>query len=101
MIFTPTELAGAMVVDIERREDARGWFARVYCEREFAAHGLPTRMVQANVSFTRQAGTLRGMHFQAPPHEEDKLVRCMRGAIWDAIVDIRPDSPSYCRWLGI
>jgi dTDP-4-dehydrorhamnose 3,5-epimerase len=101
MIFTPTELPGAMVVDIERREDARGWFARVYCEREFAAHGLPTRMVQANVSFTRQAGTLRGMHFQAPPHEEDKLVRCMRGAIWDAIVDIRPDSPTYCRWLGV
>lgn len=101
MIFTRTELAGARIVEPERREDARGYFARVFCEREFEAHGLPTRMVQTNVSLTRRAGTLRGMHYQAAPYEEDKLVRCVRGAIWDAIVDLRPDSATYCRWLGI
>jgi len=101
MIFTRTELAGAVLVDIERREDSRGYFARTYCEREFAAHGLPARMVQANVSCTRRAGTLRGMHWQSAPHEEDKLVRCVRGAVWDAIVDIRAGSDTYCRWLGI
>jgi dTDP-4-dehydrorhamnose 3,5-epimerase len=101
MIFTPTELAGATIVDPERREDARGWFARTYCAREFEAHGLPTHMVQTNTSLTRQAGTLRGMHFQLAPHAEDKLVRCVRGAIWDAIVDIRPQSPTYCRWIGV
>jgi dTDP-4-dehydrorhamnose 3,5-epimerase len=101
MIFRPTELAGATLVDLERHEDARGYFARAYCEREFGAHGLPTRMVQTNVSLTRRAGTLRGMHYQSMPHEEDKLVRCVRGAIWDAIVDIRPGSATYCRWLGV
>ena len=101
MIFTATALAGATLIDLERREDARGYFARTYCEREFAAHGLPTRMVQANVSMTHRAGTLRGMHYQSAPHAEDKLVRCVRGAIWDAIVDIRPGSATYCRWLGV
>ncbi|WP_427912461.1 dTDP-4-dehydrorhamnose 3,5-epimerase [Ramlibacter sp. MMS24-I3-19] len=101
MIFVPTELPGAMLVDVEPRADARGWFARTYCEREFAAHGLPTRMVQSNVSVTHRAGTLRGMHWQAAPHQEDKLVRCVRGAVWDAIVDIRPGSATFCRWLGV
>jgi dTDP-4-dehydrorhamnose 3,5-epimerase len=101
MIFTATKLVGATIVDLERREDARGYFARTYCEREFEAHGLPTRMVQTNVSLTRRAGTLRGMHYQAAPHEEDKLVRCVHGAIWDAIVDIRPGSATYCKWLGV
>jgi dTDP-4-dehydrorhamnose 3,5-epimerase len=101
VIFTPTELAGATLVDTEPHRDERGWFARVYCEREFAAHGLPARMVQGNVSLTARAGTLRGMHYQAAPHEEDKLVRCIRGAIWDAIVDLRPASPTYCHWLGV
>jgi dTDP-4-dehydrorhamnose 3,5-epimerase len=101
MIFTATELEGATLIDLERRIDDRGFFARTYCEREFAAHGLPARMVQSNLSFTRRAGTLRGMHFQARPHEEDKLVRCVRGAIWDAIVDIRPGSPTFCKWIGV
>jgi len=101
MIFTPCELAGAFLVELEPREDARGYFSRVYCEREFVAHGLPRLAAQANVSMTRRAGTLRGMHYQRPPHEEDKLVRCVRGSIWDVIVDIRPDSPTYCRWLGV
>ena len=101
MIFTKLELSGATIIDVERREDARGYFARVYCEREFEANGLPARMVQTNVSLTRRAGTLRGMHYQLAPHAEDKLVQCMRGAIWDAIVDIRPESATYCKWLGV
>jgi len=100
MKFTPLELAGAFVIDLERREDARGWFARTYCAREFEAHGLPTHMVQTNMSLTRKAGTLRGMHFQLAPDAEDKLVRCVQGRIWDAIVDLRPQSPTYCRWFG-
>ena len=101
MIFTPTELDGAFVIDLERREDARGWFARTYCAREFEAHGLPTHMVQTNMSLTRSKGTLRGMHYQHAPHGEDKLVRCVRGAIWDCIVDLRPQSPTYCQWIGV
>lgn len=101
MIFTATRLAGATLIDLERRQDARGWFARTYCEREFGEHGLPTRMVQSNVSVTHRAGTLRGMHWQAAPHQEDKLVRCVHGAIWDVIVDIRPGSATYCQWLGV
>jgi dTDP-4-dehydrorhamnose 3,5-epimerase len=101
MKFTPTKLAGAFVIDIERREDSRGWFARTYCAREFEQHGLPTHMVQTNMSLTRQAGTLRGMHFQHGADAEDKLVRCVQGRIWDAIVDIRPQSPTYCQWIGV
>lgn len=101
MNFEKTRLDGATIIDIERREDARGYFGRTYCEREFAANGLPTGMVQTNMSLTRKAGTLRGMHFQLAPHAEDKLVRCVRGAIWDAIVDIRPDSPTYRQWIGV
>jgi dTDP-4-dehydrorhamnose 3,5-epimerase len=101
MIFLPTELPGATIVEVQRREDPRGWFTRTYCAREFAEHGLPTHMVQTNMSLTRSAGTLRGMHFQRGPDAEDKLVHCVRGAIWDAIVDIRPESPTYCRWIGV
>ncbi|MCO5101779.1 MAG: dTDP-4-dehydrorhamnose 3,5-epimerase [Burkholderiaceae bacterium] len=101
MIFTETALPGATIVDVERHGDERGFFARVYCEREFAAQGLPSRMVQTSTSFTRRARTLRGMHWQLPPHAEDKLVRCVRGAIWDAIVDLRAESPTYCRWIGV
>jgi dTDP-4-dehydrorhamnose 3,5-epimerase len=101
MHFEPTPLAGAFVIEPQRREDARGWFARVYCAEAFAAHGLPTHMVQTNQSLTRQPGTVRGMHWQAGDAAEDKLVRCVRGAIWDAIVDIRPQSPTYCRWFGV
>ncbi|TFZ08068.1 dTDP-4-dehydrorhamnose 3,5-epimerase [Ramlibacter humi] len=101
MKFNATPLPGAMLVELQPHEDERGFFERIYCEREFAEHGLPGRMVQANVSFTRRAGTLRGMHWQAAPHEEDKLVHCLQGAIWDVIVDIRPGSPTYCRWFGV
>ena len=101
MHITATKLSGAALIEPERLADERGWFARIYCEREFATHGLPSRMVQTNRSLTRRAGTLRGMHYQLAPHGEDKLVRCEHGAIWDAIVDLRPDSPTYGQWLGV
>lgn len=101
MIFMKTALPGATIVDIERREDARGYFGRTYCEQEFKEHNLPTHMVQTNMSLTRRAGTLRGMHYQLAPHAEDKLVRCVRGAIWDVIVDLRPKSAAYCKWIGV
>jgi dTDP-4-dehydrorhamnose 3,5-epimerase len=101
MTFTPLALPGATIIDVQRREDSRGFFARIYCEREFEANGLPTGMVQSNMSLTRRAGTLRGMHYQSAPHAEDKLVQCVRGAIWDAIVDIRPESATYCKWTGV
>jgi dTDP-4-dehydrorhamnose 3,5-epimerase len=100
MRFIPLELAGAFLIEPDRHQDDRGWFARTYCAREFEAHGLPTHMVQASQSFTRRAGTLRGMHYQEAPDAEDKLVRCTRGRIWDAIIDLRPASPTYCRWHG-
>lgn len=101
MHIAATPLSGAALIEPDRLTDDRGWFARLYCEREFAAHGLPSRMVQTNRSLTRRAGTLRGMHYQLAPNGEDKLVRCERGAIWDAIVDLRPDSPTYGQWLGV
>ena len=101
MIFTETRLAGAYVIDPERREDERGFFARVYCEEEFRAHGLMPHIAQANISHNRLRGTLRGMHYQRPPHGEAKLVRCTRGAIHDVIVDLRPDSPTYLQWIGV
>jgi dTDP-4-dehydrorhamnose 3,5-epimerase len=101
MIFNETALKGAFVIDLEPREDERGFFARAWCERECAAHGLQSRIVQANLSYNPTRGTLRGMHYQLAPYEEAKLVRCIRGAIWDAIVDFRPDSPTYLRWCGV
>ena len=95
MIFTETILKGAWVIEPERREDNRGFFARTFCEKEFAAHGLETRVAQCNISFNRRKGTLRGMHYQAAPFEEAKLVRCTMGAIFDAIIDLRPASPTF------
>jgi len=100
MQIVTTELLGLFTVDIERIEDDRGYFARSFCEREFSRLGLPTRFPQSNVSFNRHRGTLRGMHFQAEPYPEAKLVRCTRGRIYDVALDLRPDSPTYCRWLG-
>jgi dTDP-4-dehydrorhamnose 3,5-epimerase len=100
MRFRETSLAGAFLIEPERMEDARGFFARTWCVREFAAQGLSTDLVQCNVSFNARAGTLRGMHYQVAPHAEIKLVRCPRGAIFDAIVDVRADSPTFGRWLG-
>ena len=101
MIFGSTPLPGAAVVDLERREDERGFFARSFCQREFEALGLDTTVAQCNVSFNRRRGTLRGMHWQAAPHGEAKLVRVTRGALWDVIVDLRPESATYCRWFGV
>jgi len=101
MIFTPTELAGAYVVDLEPREDERGFFARAWAQEEFAAHGLSTEVVQANIAFNHRKGTLRGMHFQHAPHAEVKLVRCVRGALYDVIVDLRPESRTWKRWFGV
>jgi dTDP-4-dehydrorhamnose 3,5-epimerase len=101
MIFSETELAGAYVVDLERREDERGFFARAWCANEFAEHGLSTKLVQANLSFNSRKGTLRGMHYQVEPHAEAKLVRCTRGAIYDVIIDLRPDSETYRHWIGV
>jgi len=101
VIFTPLALAGAMIVDLERFDDARGFFARTWCEREFRDAGLNPRLVQASISHNHRRGTLRGMHYQIAPDEEDKLVRCIQGAIWDVVIDLRPDSPTYLQHRGI
>ncbi len=101
MIFHPTPLAGAVVVELEERSDERGFFARSYCANEFAEAGLKAVVAQANLSFNHKAGTLRGMHYQVPPAAETKLVRCTRGAIYDCIVDLREDSPTYLQSFGI
>ena len=100
MIFTATQLDDAWLIDLEPREDERGFFARIWCRRELAAHGLDTEIAQKSVSYNRQCGTLRGPHFQRSPHEEIKIVRCMRGAIFDVIVDLKPGSPTYLQWHG-
>jgi dTDP-4-dehydrorhamnose 3,5-epimerase len=101
VIFTETELPGAFVVDLERRGDERGFFARAWDVNEFAEQGLATTTVQCNVSFNVRKGTLRGMHYQEAPHAEAKLVRCTRGAIFDVIIDLRRNSPTYTKWVGV
>src|SRR5437879_1920833 len=101
MIFAETKLSGAFIVDLELREDSRGFFARSFCQREFAEHGLNPVVAQANVAFSNTMGTLRGMHFQFPPVTETKLVRVTRGAILDVIVDLRPESPTYLQHVGV
>lgn len=95
MIFKALELPGAFLLEPERVEDERGFFARVFCRRELEAHGLNPAVAQCSLSFNRRRGTVRGMHWQAPPAEEAKLVRCFRGAVHDVIVDLRPDSPTF------
>ena len=101
MIFKKTPIPGAFVVDIEPRGDERGFFARGFCQKEFLAHGLNPKIAQANIGVSRQRGTLRGLHYQVPPHAEAKLVRCTAGAVFDVIVDLRPASSSYRKWLGV
>ncbi len=101
MIFTELPLAGAFVIDLEPRRDERGFFARAFCAREFEQHGLKTGIVQANLSQNAHKGTVRGMHYQRAPHAEVKMVRCVSGTIFDAIIDLRPDSLTYLRWTGI
>ena len=101
MIFTETPLAGAFIVDLEEKADDRGFFARTFCAKEFEAHGLKPVVAQANLSYNHRRATLRGLHYQRPPAAETKLVRCTAGAIWDVIVDIRPDSPTYMQHFGL
>jgi dTDP-4-dehydrorhamnose 3,5-epimerase len=100
MIFTPTALDGVWQIDLERHADPRGHLARSFCVDEFAAHGLPAAFVQCNVSYNAHRGTLRGLHWQADPYPEGKLVRCTRGAIFDVAVDLRPGSPTLHRWVA-
>lgn len=101
MIFTPTKLQGAYILEVKKIEDERGFFGRSWCKQELEAHGLNANVVQANVSYNKVKGTLRGMHFQKAPHQETKLVRCTRGAICDVIIDLRPDSPTYKQWIAV
>jgi dTDP-4-dehydrorhamnose 3,5-epimerase len=101
VIFRETLLPGVFVVEPEPKEDHRGFFARIWCAREFAEHGLDARLVQCSLSYNRRRGTLRGMHVQAPPHGEAKLIRCTRGAIYDVALDIRPDSPTCPQHVGV
>jgi len=101
MLFTETELPGAYVIELERHSDERGFFARTFCAREFAAHGLPERFPQSNLSRNTHRGTLRGMHYESPPSAESKLVRCVTGEIQDVIVDLRADSRTFLNWTSI
>lgn len=101
MIFEPTHITGAFVVRLEPYRDERGFFARTWCEDEFARHGLADRMVQSSLSHNRLAGTLRGLHFSWPPSREAKLVRCVKGRILDVAIDLRPDSPSMLQQVAI
>ena len=98
MQFRETGLAGVRLIDLEPASDERGFFARIFCTREFAAQGLETTFPQHSVSYTARAGSVRGMHFQRAPHEEVKLLRCVKGAIHDVLIDLRPASPTYRRW---
>jgi|SRR3972149_1385809 len=101
MIFAETRLKGAYIIDIEKREDIRGFYARAWCQKEFEALGLVSRIVQSNFMFNSKKGTLRGMHYQAAPHAEAKVFRCTRGAIFDVIIDLGPGSPTYKNWIGV
>jgi len=101
MIFTETPLRGAFVIELEPHHDERGFFARAFCQNEFAEHGLENVIAQVNLSHNFKKGTLHGMHYQAPPHAEAKMVRCIAGAIYDVIVDIRKESPTYLEWFAV
>ena len=101
MIFTETKLPGAFLIEEEKHEDQRGFFARTFCQREFESHGLNPRVVQCNVSFSKRKGTLRGMHFQIVPFAETKLIRCTSGSLYDVIIDLRPSSPTFKQHFGV
>jgi dTDP-4-dehydrorhamnose 3,5-epimerase len=100
MIFTETKLKGAFIIEPERLEDERGFFARTFCRKEFEVYGLNPNLLQCSISYNRLKGTLRGMHYQIPPHEEAKLIRCTMGAIYDVMLDLRPNSPTYRQWVS-
>lgn len=101
MIFKETKLKGAIVIDIEKKEDERGFFTRSYCQKEFRQHGLNDYIAQCNISYSKKMGTLRGMHFQDKPYGEEKLIRCENGAIYDVIIDLRLGSSTYCQWVAV
>jgi dTDP-4-dehydrorhamnose 3,5-epimerase len=101
VIFRETSLKDVFIIEPERIEDERGFFARAWCKKEFEAHGLNPCVVQINLSFSKKRSTLRGMHYQGVPHQEAKLFRCIRGAIYDVIIDLRPASPTYLKWIGV
>jgi dTDP-4-dehydrorhamnose 3,5-epimerase len=101
VIFTATKLKGAFVIEPERLEDERGFFARTWCQKEFQAHGLNERLAQCSISYNRREATLRGMHYQIAPHQEAKLVRCTRGSIYDVIIDLRRDSPTFTQYIAV
>jgi dTDP-4-dehydrorhamnose 3,5-epimerase len=100
MIFTATRIDGAALIDLEPRADERGFFARTWCRRELSEHGLDPDIAQESLSYNRRRGTIRGLHFQRPPHEETKIIGCSRGGIFDVIVDLRPGSPTFRQWQG-
>jgi len=101
MIFNETKLPGAFIIDVQRIEDDRGFFSRSFCRDEFAGRGLNPDVAQCNISFNRDAGTLRGMHYQSTPHAEDKLIRCTRGKLYDVIVDLRRESVTFRQWIAL
>jgi len=101
MIFVETKLKGALIVEPEKLEDQRGFFARVWCQKEFEAYGLNPTVAQINISFNKNRGAIRGLHYQTAPNEEAKLIRCTKGAIYDVIIDLRPDSTTYLEWIGV
>lgn len=100
MIFTETKLKGAFILEIKKNEDDRGFFGRSWCSKELEDHGIHSRICQINTSRTLKKGTIRGMHFQADPYQEQKFVRCTRGRIYDVMVDLRPESPTFLKWVG-
>jgi|SRR3972149_5563609 len=101
MIFRETKLKGAFIIELEKREDDRGFFARAWCKKEFEEHGLTSNVVQSNIAFNKRKGTLRGLHYQDAPYGEVKVVRCTRGSLYDVMVDLRPGSTTFRQWLGV
>lgn len=101
MVFTATDIEGVLVIDVEKQEDERGFFARSWCRRDFSVHSISAEFAQSSVSFNRSRGTLRGLHYQAAPHEEAKLVRCTQGVIYDVVVDVRAGSATFLRHVGV
>lgn len=101
MRFLETGLKGAFIIELDKKEDNRGFFSRTFCKKEFEEHNLKTKFVQCNTSFSQKKGTLRGMHYQAYPYCETKLVRCTKGSVYDVIIDLRKDSETYCKWIGV
>lgn len=101
MIFKELELNGAFLIDLEKKEDPRGFFARIFCNKEFQERGLVAQFVQCNESYSKKVGTIRGMHYQVQPYAEAKLIRCIYGAIFDVMIDLRPTSATYLKWIGV